>query len=291
MPRLTRNGLFGTTTNDPLGAADTVLSGTRISELPYIASGVDTMVLTLDPGRSGGNIEIVNVTEHLTSVGTCQIARGYMGTSARQHASGTSWVHADTILDHITNSLAANVPTSGVVDGTAVYVVDANLPTGATAPNTTDRPNTPGLYFYDGRWNPPFNLPWGGMALATMTSNQTSIGTTATDVTSLSKTFTPQANRRKKIETNLRVQNDGVSAQAITVSVLRGTTQLNSVSLLVTNGLQFPFRVVAFDTPPAGSTTYKVQAQIAASTCTVLASSTAPAYLEVTDWAPNGQPS
>jgi hypothetical protein len=290
MPRLTRNGLFGTTTNDPLGVADTVLSGTRITELPYIASGSDTMAITLDPGRSGGNIEIVNVTEHLTSAGTCLLSRAYMGTSARAHASGTAWVHADTVLDHIGNSLAANMPTAGVVDGVAVYVTDANLPTGATAPNTTDRPNTPGIYFYDGRWNPPYNLPWGGMALAVQTTNQASIGTTATDVTALSKTFTPQANRRKRIEANLRVQNDGVTPQAITVSVLRGTTELNSIGFLVTHGTQFPFHVVTYDTPPAGSTTYKVQARVGASTCTVLATATAPAYLEISDWAPNGQP-
>src|SRR5215211_7992577 len=76
---------------------------------------------------------------------------------------------------------------------------------GRTIFNTT----TGGLEVYYGAttlWRPPWNTKWTRAGGAENTAGQTGIGTSFTDVTSLSVTFTALANRRYKVLAYVQVQ-------------------------------------------------------------------------------------
>lgn len=98
MARLRSNNVFGTSTNVPLTAAGTTLTSDGLANLAVVASP-DVAVLTLDPNRVNGAPEIVYVTAHASAAGSATILRGQEGTVAREHPSGTFWVHAATALD------------------------------------------------------------------------------------------------------------------------------------------------------------------------------------------------
>lgn len=98
MARLRSNNVFGTLTNNPLTNTGTTMNSAGLANLVAVA-GVDRAVITLDPNRVNGAPEIVYVTAHTGSATSATILRGQEGTAARQHPSGTFWVHAPTALD------------------------------------------------------------------------------------------------------------------------------------------------------------------------------------------------
>lgn len=175
--------------------------------------------------------------------------------------------------------------------GQAVYVTTASLPSGAVAPQTSGRPNAPGLYIQDARWDPPWNLPWGIMGYSTVTSSQGSI-TTAADITGMAVTFTAVANRRIRVSAGLPYSlsaADNVTQLAIQESIVqlgRGLTHVRvSGSGITTNAS-------ALVTPTAGSHTYKcsLAVLVGAGTATTSPAANDPAWILVEDIGPNGQP-
>lgn len=99
MARLRSNNVFGTITDNPLTNVATSLNSAGLANLIAV-TGSDTAVITLDPNRVNGAPEIVYVTAHTASATSATILRGQEGTAARQHPSGTFWVHAPTTVDH-----------------------------------------------------------------------------------------------------------------------------------------------------------------------------------------------
>ena len=119
--RLYENNVAGTTTNNPLTNVGTTLNSAGLANLPAVAS--NHAVIILDPGRAAGAPEIVIVTAHTAAATSATITRGAYGTTARQHASGTTWVHAYT-KDDVIEILTAD-PTD-VYEGAFWYRSDTD---------------------------------------------------------------------------------------------------------------------------------------------------------------------
>lgn len=91
MTRIRTDNVFGTTTDNPLTAAATTMNSAGLANLAAVSSA--EAIIILDPNRLTGAPEIVVVTAHTGSATSATIVRGQFGTTARQHASGTEWVH------------------------------------------------------------------------------------------------------------------------------------------------------------------------------------------------------
>lgn len=98
-PRVRGNNVFGTVSDSPLTAASATMNSLGLSNLPVVITQHAT--ITLDPLRQFGNPEIVVVTVHTSGATVVTITRGTYGTSAREHPSGTLWVHAPLDEDFI----------------------------------------------------------------------------------------------------------------------------------------------------------------------------------------------
>lgn len=107
MARIRTDNVFGTTANDPLTSAATTMNSAGLANLDVVASP-DEALITLDPHRAGGAPEIVVVTAHTVSATSATIQRGQFGTTARQHAVGTEWVHGPIGGNATTFVTAAN---------------------------------------------------------------------------------------------------------------------------------------------------------------------------------------
>jgi len=90
--RVRTNNVFGTLTDAPLTAGATTMNAAGLTNLDVV-SGSDHAVITLDPNREHGAPEIVFVTAHTSSATSATISRGEFDTSAREHPTGTEWVH------------------------------------------------------------------------------------------------------------------------------------------------------------------------------------------------------
>lgn len=121
MARLRSNNVFGTITNNPLAIGGATLNSAGLANLVAVA-GADRAAITLDPNRVNGAPEIVWVTAHTGAATSATILRAQEGTSAREHPSGTFWVHGWTALDAGLGVLgyAQVVANQGSITGTAV---------------------------------------------------------------------------------------------------------------------------------------------------------------------------
>jgi hypothetical protein len=89
--RIRDNNVQGTITDAPLTNVATTLNSAGLANLSAVSS--NHAVIVLDPLRAAGAPEIVIVTAHTGAATSATITRGAYGTSARQHAAGTLWVH------------------------------------------------------------------------------------------------------------------------------------------------------------------------------------------------------
>ena len=96
--RISTPFVSGTITNNPLASGGTSLSSAALASLAAVASP-DVAVIILDPAGSAGAPEVVHVTAHTGAATTATIARAKEGTSSREHAAGTPWVHGPTTYD------------------------------------------------------------------------------------------------------------------------------------------------------------------------------------------------
>jgi len=103
--RLYTNNVQGTVTDNPLTDSATTLNSAGLANLAAVSS--NHAVIVLDPLRAAGAPEVVIVTAHTGAATSATISRGAYGTTPRQHAAGTLWVHPYTHADVI-QVLAAN---------------------------------------------------------------------------------------------------------------------------------------------------------------------------------------
>lgn len=121
--RIRDNNVQGTTTNNPLTAGGTTLNSAGLANLSAVSS--NHAVIVLDPLRAAGAPEIVIVTAHTGAATSATITRGAYGTSARQHAAGTLWVHAAVDQDYI-DILTASTRPSDQYEGQLIYETDTD---------------------------------------------------------------------------------------------------------------------------------------------------------------------
>jgi hypothetical protein len=111
--------------------------------------------------------------------------------TVRQWDAGTAtWIAVGLRVDP-----AGSLP-AAPLQGTAAYVSDTNWPTGAMSPLLADRPKSPGLYVFDQRWDPPWNLPWGHLGHVAIIDTAAGIGTGGYDCTQTLTIPSHPANRR-----------------------------------------------------------------------------------------------
>jgi plastocyanin len=96
------NFAAGTITDSPLTNGAGAINSANFASLPAVAAP-DFLFLVLDPAAKAGVPEVVKVTAHTLGATTVTVTRGQQttqgGSVARQHAGGTTWVHALTALD------------------------------------------------------------------------------------------------------------------------------------------------------------------------------------------------
>lgn len=126
--------------------------------------------------------------------------------------------------------------------------------------------------------------PRGLLALAEVNAPQGSIGTTTVDLAGLSCTFTTPANRRIKVIAQLGFQST-VNGDYGRINLTDAVGSILQTSQMIL-GVSSQFLVIMdFETPAAGTLTYKLQAArtVGTGTLTMSASSVSPAFLTVED--------
>lgn len=149
----------------------------------------------------------------------------------------------------------------------------------------TNRPDV-GLYQHNGvDFRGPWNLPWGILDVASVTANQTTIGTEA-DLTGLTLTLTFVANRW--IRAILRGGYSQNSSGTPVFYIHDGTTSHSVFSITNASADTGRFTGAYEFTPSAGSLTVKGRGSSAAGTVDLIASATNPARLVIEDMGPAG---
>lgn len=113
--RLRQNFLSGTVTDNPLTSGATTVNSANLASLVAVDSASHA-VIVLDPDGVAGAPEVVYVTAHSTSATSATIVRGREGSSARQHASGTPWVHGSVKSDFLSYGTLLPSPSSSLDD-------------------------------------------------------------------------------------------------------------------------------------------------------------------------------
>ena len=137
-----------------------------------------------------------------------------------------------------------------------------------------------GLYHYTSasswRKGPGWNAPWGIVGTAVATTNQTSIGSTVVDVTSLSVTWTAVANRYYRTTVILPVFSQATTTGIVNLRITDTTpTTKQSVNLTATAGTDVNIGGFVIESNiAAGSATRKARIATTAGSGTITASST-----------------
>lgn len=103
------------------------------------------------------------------------------------------------------------------------------------------------------------NLPRGIVAYVSATATQSSVGTSPTDLTSLTSTFTAVATRRYKISAVVNIRNSAGGTDLHYVEIVRGSTVIQTVFISLENNEYATLYPFVVETPGAGSVTYKLR--------------------------------
>ena len=148
-------------------------------------------------------------------------------------------------------------------------------------------------------WVPPCNKPWGvvtatsggtsGYGYCRITTAQNGVGTSATDVTNATVTFTAVANRLYRVTASADLLQAATATEGQIQLLVDGTAYATSRIGITTTDR---FAVIATVlTLSAGSHTLKLQAQaISSGTLNIQAATNAPIMLAIEDAGPVGAP-
>jgi len=139
-------------------------------------------------------------------------------------------------------------------------------------------------------WVPPWNMAWGTVAYAQVTTTQAGITTSGVDLTGLIVIWIAIANRRYRIRGYVNVVSSA-TAQTVFVEIRdSGTTRQNvaSLSLGATDVGTISPEVV--QTISSGSVTRKLYAVTTTGTFDIECASTQIAFIQVIDDGPTGAP-
>lgn len=269
----------------------TAIAASAITTAKFAAGAVDSAALASDA--------VTSAKIAADAVGSSEIATGAVG-SAELAANA---VIAGKLAD------GAVETTARLADG---IVTRAKLATGLTGVTVGSAPGSPveGETYYDTTadallsyttattgWVAPWNLPWGAQAVASTTTNQSGIGGTATDLTSLSGAVGASwpANRRIKIRVFLPGCAGTTANDAFELRIQEGATVLQANRISVNSAFQYvPATAEIVVTPTAGAHTYKAVMVRVSGTGTIdngaSSASTSAAVFTIEDLGPAGAP-
>lgn len=141
-------------------------------------------------------------------------------------------------------------------------------------------------------WVPPWNMPWGVLGYAEVTADQTAIGASITDLTSLTLTYTYVANRRIRITGEGQFINASID-EYTKVYIRESTTTLTARNFLSQNSLiNDSFHIEKIVVPTVGAHTYKLSMNRSSGTgdTALEASATEPAFILIEDLGPSAAP-
>lgn len=223
---------------------------------------------------------------------------GYGTASAVDHAGST----LPSITDY-------NVVVSGIVNITNEEIfsvsdqrnmIGSRITKGTGAPPTNNRVKV-GEAYYDtvdkkllihsesGVWTPPWNLPWGVVGKALITSNFTWSGSSTVDVSGLSVTFTALGSRRYRfsIAGYTHTSTASPTTMALFVTDSSNTVMAQSNSTATSASQDSPAILIGYKSGLSGSITLKVRVvSTAGGNGTLAASSSSPAWFVVEDIGP-----
>lgn len=153
--------------------------------------------------------------------------------------------------------------------------------------------NDDALYVYAGAtsgWRPPWNMPWGHVASATTSTVTNGVGSSYTDVTGLSVTWTAVTNRRYKVTGYLDTANATASVARLAITDSSNNLKAQSQQTLAANDAASQ-TVHELFTGSAGSTTRKLRIQFTAGTGGTQSNVYGPHLILVEDIGPAGAPS
>lgn len=233
----------------------------RIDLVAIQVTGTNATVKTIDgtpavspsvPALPAQHIEIARLSVPAVGGGAVTVDSSY-----RTYATGLGGLlYVDT---------AARLPGSGMQKGQRAVALDTDV---------------------DYRWNGTtwvlLNSPGGTLGYAQAVASQLSIGTTITDLTSLSVAVTVGESRRIRVSFSVPAQQK-TSAGLMEVRIMEGATQLQR-HLEHAGTAEFRSMVNSVIlTPTAGAHTYKLSAATSANTLDMIAGATTPAYILVED--------
>ena len=135
-------------------------------------------------------------------------------------------------------------------------------------------------------WNNAAVATGGGrVASASRTTSQTAIGTSATDLTGLSVTFTATSTRYYRVSVFIPTVIQNTGAGAINLSITDGAgTVINSATTSVgTASYRVSMFAMTFESGLSGSITRKARLLTSANTCDTSVGATTPALIVVED--------
>lgn len=260
--RLRQNGIFGTVTDNPLTIGATSFSSAGLTSLGVVSG--NHAIATLDPLKVYGNPEIIMITAHTGSSTVSTIQRGMFGTSAREHPSGTLWVHA-AIDDDFIKIVTSSTRPSDQYEGQLIYETDTNKLVG----------------FGGVSWAP---RDAGGTIGLTAHTADTAVTNGYTDIVSV--TVTTIAGRRYKVTGHVNGSLDTADHWLFT-KLMEGATQFGYDSLSSAgpwSDAQGALHMEAIVAPSAGSHTYKIQAVATLNgIATIIDSTGGPGFIIVED--------
>lgn len=226
------------------------------------------------------------------------------GTAAASPTAPSAPANSVVLARVAVAAAATTIVTANITD----YRTRASGLSGSTVCTSTTRPSSPyiGQEIYEtdtakkliyagatSGWNPPWNVSWGIMGIATVTANQTGIVGSVVDLTSASVTFTAVAGRRYRVFLETYVGST-VAADIANIQISDSSNnQLQSTQAYMPgSGALVKMVATLFTTLSAGSVTVKgrITRGTGTGTLSTFASSTAPTYLVVEDIGPSANP-
>lgn len=206
--------------------------------------------------------------------------------------------------DALGGLIAENISRLNLVELLAHKHLEPNM-VGVFLCTSSTRPSSPvvGMTIYEsdtGRtlsytsaavgWSLPWGMPWGFIGESEKNADQLGIGTTVTDVTDLSVTFTSPGNRRYRIHAHV-AYDQSTAAGRSTIHLANGA----NVDLAQSrNNLALGDRITIdpyfIDAPGSGSVTYKVRASAAPASTVDIVTLTGGLRISVEDIGPTGNP-
>lgn len=241
--RIRQNSIFGTVADDPLTIGATSFNSAGLASFGVVSG--NHAIATLDPLKTNGNPEIIMITAHTGSATVATIQRGMFGTSAREHPSGTLWVHAAIGTDFI-EVLTSGTRPSDQYEGQFIFETDTNK-----------------LVGFDGAGWAPRDA--GGTIGFTAHTVDYTLTTSLTDVVAVE--VTTVANRQYKItghvHGNLQAASYVINAVLVEGATVFSTDRIDSEGFSIVSGA---LHMEAIVSPSPGLHTYKVRASTSPTT-------------------------